>query len=60
MWLSEGLQQTRHLDGNCLRAAAARRETSHDHLFHTLLDLLDVETAAYDPAWDVLGDCQAG
>jgi lipid A ethanolaminephosphotransferase len=57
MWLSAGLQSDLGVDMACLRERAAR-PASHDHLFHTLLDLLDVRTAAHEPAWDLLAPCR--
>ncbi len=58
MWLSAGLAADLGVDMACLRERAAK-PASHDHLFHTLLDLLDVRTAAYAPAWDLLGPCRS-
>ena len=31
---------------------------AHDHIFHTLLGLLDVKTQLYEPAWDLLQSCR--
>ena len=31
---------------------------AHDHLFHTLLGLLDVRTALHEPAWDLAAGCR--
>lgn len=43
---------------DCLRRLP-QQPASHDHLFHTVLGLLDVRTALYDPAWDLLAGCAA-
>ncbi len=59
MWLSPGYLQSAGLDAACL-AQRARQPAAHDHLFHTLLDLLDVKTALYEPAWDLVRGCRAG
>ncbi len=58
MWLSDGLRQgAEAVDAACLRQRAAQ-PAAHDHLFHTLLGLLDVKTALYEPAWDLLHACR--
>lgn len=57
MWLSAGLQRSQSLDVACLRRRATKA-ASHDHLFHTLLALTDVQTALYDPDWDLIHDCR--
>lgn len=57
MWLSDGLRQGSGVDAACLAQRAAE-PTSHDHLFHTVLGLLDVRTALYEPAWDVAAGCR--
>jgi len=55
-WLSDGYVKSRGLDTACLRSRAAQ-PASHDHLFHSMLTLLDVKTALYEPAWDIAGPC---
>jgi lipid A ethanolaminephosphotransferase len=57
MWWSEGFGRTRGLDAGCM-AEQARRPAQHDHLFHTLLGLLDVTTSLYAPDFDVTGPCR--
>jgi lipid A ethanolaminephosphotransferase len=59
MWLSPAAPQAVGLDGACLRRRAAQ-PAAHDHLFHTLLGLFDVNTALYEPAWDLAQGCRAG
>ncbi|MCU0952601.1 MAG: phosphoethanolamine--lipid A transferase, partial [Burkholderiaceae bacterium] len=57
MWSSPGFAQARQIDLGCLRSRAAQ-PASHDHLFHTLLGLLDVRTALYAPAFDLTAGCR--
>jgi len=57
MWLSDSLYKAQGLAADCL-AARARQPARHDHLFHTLLGLLDVQTALYEPAMDLAADCR--
>jgi lipid A ethanolaminephosphotransferase len=56
-WLSPGFAQRQRLDAACLqgRADAAM---SHDHYFHSVLGLLDVQTSVYQPALDAYAACR--
>lgn len=58
-WLSNGFMKSRGLDLACLNRRA-KQPAAHDHLFHSMLSLLDVKTALYEPAWDLAGPCLAG
>ena len=55
LWLSSGAAAG--LDTACLRRRAAQ-PAAHDHLFHTLLGLLDVKTSLYEGDWDLTRDCR--
>ena len=59
MWLSDGLRHAGAIDIDCLQRRA-HKPASHDHLFHTLIALLDVRTVLYEPDWDLLSACRAG
>jgi lipid A ethanolaminephosphotransferase len=56
LWFSPGAPQALRLDTTCLGRRAAQ-PAAHDHLFHTLLGLLDVKTALYEPAFDIVQGC---
>ncbi|MDP4299571.1 phosphoethanolamine transferase [Leptothrix discophora] len=56
MWLSDGLQRSTGLDLACAKAVAAR-PVRHDHLFHTVLGLFDVQTTLHEREWDLLAAC---
>lgn len=56
-WLSPALQRGSHWSMECLRAKA-QQPWSHDHLFHTLLDLAQVRTSVQNPRLDLLAGCQ--
>jgi len=56
IWLSRGFGSAAGLDEACLRRRAAQ-PAAHDHLFHTLLSLLDVRTALHEPEWDLTRGC---
>ncbi len=57
MWLSDGLRAAAGLDAACL-ARRSLQPASHDHLFHTLLGLLDVRTSLYAPDLDLALGCR--
>jgi len=56
-WMSDGFAASTGIDTACLRQRAAQ-PASQDHLFHTLLGLLDVGTALYEPEWDLAARCR--
>ena len=49
MWFGQGF----HIDKTALRAKSAQ-EYSHDHLFHTILGLMEVDTSLYDKNKDII------
>jgi lipid A ethanolaminephosphotransferase len=57
MWWTEGFGRATALGADCLRARA-RQPAQHDHLFHTLLGLLDVTTRLYAPELDLTQGCR--
>ena len=57
-WFSPGAPAQLGTDVACLQRRAAQ-PVMHDHLFHTLLGWLDVRTALYEPAWDLVQPCRA-
>ena len=56
VWLSPALQQRSGVGEKCLRAQADQ-PISHDHLFHSVLGLMDVQTKAHDMKLDMLAPC---
>ena len=56
-WLSPGFAQRQRLDAACLRGRADV-EISHDHYFHSVLGLLDVQTSVYQPGLDAYAACR--
>lgn len=57
MWLSEGMLESTGVDERCLRAGTSA-EVSHDHLFHSVLGLLDVTTSVREPSLDLFAECR--
>jgi lipid A ethanolaminephosphotransferase len=56
LWLSDGYVRDFRLDPACL-AARAGQQFSHDNVFHSVLGLLRVRTAVYNPHLDIVGPC---
>jgi lipid A ethanolaminephosphotransferase len=57
MWLSTGFASSFNLDTGCLKQQASR-PLSHDHLFHSILGLLQVTTQVYDKSYDLTSTCR--
>lgn len=63
MWASSGLERAAGLHSGCLLPELQRHAgapAAHDHLFHTLLGLLDVRTALHEPSLDLTHGCRVG
>ena len=59
MGIAPAWSQARGWRPDCLRRLPQQRQASHEHLFHTVLGLLDVRSALYAPDWDLLAGCTA-
>lgn len=59
VWLSRSLQQQRGWTMSCLQAQSAKA-LSHDHLFHSVLGLTQVNTALAKPELDIFAACAPG
>ncbi|MEO7642476.1 MAG: phosphoethanolamine--lipid A transferase, partial [Ramlibacter sp.] len=57
MWLSPSFRQNFGVNQECLRSHAAA-SASHDHLFHSVLGVLDIGTSVYDRAMDLFAPCR--
>lgn len=60
-WTSPGLERSVGLDKGCLVPSLreqARASLSHDHLFHSALGLLDVQTSLHDKTLDLVAPCR--
>jgi lipid A ethanolaminephosphotransferase len=63
MWFSPGFERAAGFETGCLRPLLQREAPgpiAHDHLFHTVLGLLDVRTRIAEPAWDLSAGCRTG
>lgn len=57
VWLSPSMRKTTETDQDCLLRTATL-DRSHDNLFHSVLGILNVKTAMYDPALDLFAPCR--
>ena len=58
-WLSRGMQRRTGVEPRCLQGRASQA-LSHDHLFHSLLGLMDVKTQVHDRRLDIFSWCAPG
>ncbi|UGQ47729.1 phosphoethanolamine transferase [Massilia endophytica] len=59
IWLSQSFRDRFRIDNSCL-AARSKQEFSHDNVFHSVLGMLDVNTAVYNPKLDLFHACTHG
>jgi lipid A ethanolaminephosphotransferase len=62
-WASSGFEQGTGLRAGCVNGPLRRRAlaggVAHDHVFHTVLGLLDVQTTLHEPGLDLVAGCRA-
>jgi lipid A ethanolaminephosphotransferase len=56
LWFSDGMSARLGLNTSCLKDKA-NLPIAHDHLFHTLLSLNQVQTQLYEKQYDLLAGC---
>ncbi|WP_377701624.1 phosphoethanolamine transferase [Pseudoduganella sp. UC29_71] len=56
LWFSERFSQRFRVDTKCV-AARSEQKFTHDNVFHSVLGLLDVSTAVYNPGLDLFHAC---
>lgn len=59
VWLSEGFRARFKIDQACLQAKR-QGALSHENLFHSMLGLLDIQTAVYRAERDLFAGCSRG
>jgi lipid A ethanolaminephosphotransferase len=57
LWLSPGYARSFATNPACV-AERAQKPATHDHLFHTILGMLDIRTATYSAGMDLVADCR--
>jgi len=58
IWMSERFRASMGLDGGCM-ASRTEEAVTHDTMFSTVINLLDVVTTAEDEALDLADSCRA-
>lgn len=58
LWLSETAQNNLNIDRKCLQTEAKTQTFSHDNYFHSVLNLLDISTSAYNPSLNLFHNCR--
>ena len=58
VWMSEVMKNSSHIDYDCLKKKAAVGNFSHDHLSHSLLALMEVDSKWYDKKLDIFDSCR--
>lgn len=59
LWLSDHYAERFKIDRQCV-AARAGQAFSHDNVFHSVLGMLDISTAVYNPGLDLFNACTHG
>jgi lipid A ethanolaminephosphotransferase len=59
LWMSEGFSQRFRIDRRCLNERR-NQQLSHDNVFHSVLGMLDVNTAVLNPRLDLFHSCVRG
>jgi lipid A ethanolaminephosphotransferase len=60
MWLGNDYANAKGINKQCLLDKANNDTFSHDNLFHTILGLYGVDTAAKDNQLDIIASCKPG
>jgi len=57
VWMSDAFRASMGLDQDCM-ANRLEDDVTHDNMFSTVIDMLDVVTGARDAALDLAADCR--
>ncbi|MDD2160644.1 phosphoethanolamine--lipid A transferase [Pseudomonas sp. MIL19] len=57
LWFSDGMQRSSGISADCLRQQAGQ-PVSQDNLFHSVIGLMGVRTAVYQPQLDIFRSCR--
>ena len=58
LWMSEGFEEAKSLDRNCMQDHAQTKTYSQDNLFHSMLGIMDIQTQDYDADLDLFKQCR--
>jgi lipid A ethanolaminephosphotransferase len=56
LWLNDGFRDQFNIDQRCMQARRDQ-EFSHDNVFHSVLGMLNIHTAVYNPQLDMFHAC---
>ena len=59
LWMSEGFEEAKSLDRNCMQDHAQTKTYSQDNLFHSMLGIMDVKTQDYEADLDLFKKCRS-
>lgn len=59
VWMAPSFAQRFRIDERCL-SARSEQPFSHDNVFHSVLGMLNVRTAVYNPSLDIFNACTHG
>lgn len=57
LWLPQATAAGIQVNTACLQGLTARKDFSHDYLFHTLMGMMQVKSAEYRPQLDLIAQC---
>ena len=58
LWVSDVMKKEKRIDFECLKKEAQEKAYTHDHLFHSILNLLQVKSMTYDSTLDLFHSCR--
>lgn len=58
VWFDDDFSKSMGLDAGCMMKEAQAGGRSHDDFFHSILGMMNISTAVYDPSLDVFNDCR--
>ncbi|WGL61275.1 sulfatase-like hydrolase/transferase [Pigmentibacter sp. JX0631] len=56
LWFSDSMQQRKNIDEKCLRNKL-KNSFSHDNIYHTVLDFLEIKSSSFKPDLSILTNC---
>lgn len=56
MWFSDSMKQRKKVDEKCLKDRQ-KNSFSHDHIYHTILDFLEIKSSSFKPGLSILTNC---
>ncbi len=57
-WMNDLMQKKDNINYQCLKETAKRNLFSHDNIFHSILSVLEINSAVYNKQYDVFNKCK--